>query len=305
MSALILKSGNALISGIESIDFATYKNRVLSDGGMIVNEQAVREAFAFAVSKGLGSSEVFSATSANWGVKIANGKPNKLYSLFDSQGDISVAVSTGAAIFYNTDRYNVPVIELKGSSGNSLVTMGKTAEVQNSGLCVIARTPTIASNDYGFQNFALAELSDLSPSSATADALARRIHTEFFTRRGGSLSPADWWTTYYGYGDEGAISMEGITNRPTNWVRTSSFLRAGKLGIFDNGVEVASDLSVNKGNYNTGLNFSLGRTRNTEGSGIDYTAPFYGDIAEAWCLVNTTEDKMKALSLRASQEYTI
>lgn len=36
---------------------------------------------------------------------------------------------------------------------------------------------------------------------------------------------------------------------------------------------------------------------------LDYSSSFYGYIAEAWCLVNTTNEKMRILSLRSSQLY--
>lgn len=305
MSALILKSGNALISGIESIDFATYKNRVLSDGGMIVNEQAVREAFAFAVSKGLGSSEVFSATSASWGVKIVNGKPSRFYSLFGGEGDIGVTISSSAAIFYNTDRYDVPVLELKGSSGNAIKSSGVANGVNNSGLCVVARTPTIAAADYGGIYFALAELADLSPATSSADATGKRVHAEIFRRTNISHTPELWKNDYLGYGDEGSTANgSDLVNPPSFWVRSSSFLQDGKLAEYDNGVEVTVDNVVRKSSYVDNLSFNLGRARNTGGTGISYGSPFYGDIAEAWCLINTTENKMKALSLYAHEKYS-
>lgn len=99
MATLVLKSTNALDANVESLDFTAYKQRVLADGGFIADETAVQEALSFAFTNKLSESEVYSATSARWGVKLDSaGKPKKLYSLFGSRGDINVTVSSGAAI---------------------------------------------------------------------------------------------------------------------------------------------------------------------------------------------------------------
>lgn len=304
MSVLILKSGNSLNAGIDSLEFSIYKNRVLADGGFIVNEQAVKDAFAFAAAQKMTSSEVFSATSANWGVKLLGDKPAKLYSLFAASGDINIVVGSATAIAYNTDRYSVPVIELKASSNNALTSEGVANGVLNSGICVIARAPLLENNAaYGGTNYlSAASLSNNTESTTANESLKKRTHSVGFSKSGSSSAEL-WYESAYRYDSSANVSTATTLIDVTKWVSTASFLNNGQIIIYDNGAPIASGLPILANPFPDNISFNLGRERNTASASLDFTKAFYGDIAEAWCLINTTEDKMQALSVRGTEKY--
>lgn len=68
-----------------------YEQRVMSDGGAITDPVATFDAIQFALNNRM-QNGVPVAISARWGVKESSGNIEKLYSLFDSNGDV---VSTG------------------------------------------------------------------------------------------------------------------------------------------------------------------------------------------------------------------
>lgn len=300
MSTLILKSGNLLNAGIDSLEFSAYKNRVLADGGFIVNEQAVKDAFAFATAQKMTSSEVFSATSANWGVKLLGDKPTKLYSLFSDKGDIIISIGSASAIAYNTSSYAVPVIELKGSSSNALISKGTADNVLNTVICVVARAPLLSSNeDYGLATrYTLASLSD---NTASSEPITKRILSVIFNKK--VPTATDWVQGVYRYSITAGITTDSVLTDMTKWVSTSVFLNDGQATIYNNGAGIVSGLAALENPTPDNLSFNLGRERNTTGTGISFTNSLYGDIAEAWCLINTTADKAAALSVRGTQEY--
>lgn len=114
---LVLKSQNAVtdISALPDIQY--YINRVLSDGGEIVNEAELLEAFAFIYTSGLTSDHVVSATNPSWGIKkTSDGIVEKLYNLFDPVGDILFATSGTIKPRYNTTK-KYPSVYFGGSTG--------------------------------------------------------------------------------------------------------------------------------------------------------------------------------------------
>lgn len=301
MSALILKSKNALSIGVDSLEYSTYENRVVSDGGVIINKQAVKDAFTFIAEKGMTSAEVFSATSANWGVKMAGDKPAKLYSLFSDKGDIIISIGSASAIAYNTSSYAVPVIELKGSSGNALTSKGTADNVLNTVICVVARVPLLSSNaDYGVSTvFTLASLSDNTATSS--DPITKRTLSVSFGKKG--TTAADWIQSVYRYSTATGINTDSVLTDMTKWVSTSVFLNDGKATIYNNGAGVVNGFAALENPTPNNLSFNLGRERNISGTDISFGRAFYGDIAESWCLINTTADKAAALSVRGTQKY--
>ena len=113
---LVLKSQNAVtdISALPDIQY--YINRVLSDGGEIVNEAELLEAFAFIYTSGLTSDHVVSATNPSWGIKkTSDGIVEKLYNLFDPVGDILFATSGTIKPRYNTTK-NFPSVYFGGGT---------------------------------------------------------------------------------------------------------------------------------------------------------------------------------------------
>ncbi|HIC8879226.1 TPA: hypothetical protein ACW7YJ_000959 [Acinetobacter baumannii] len=306
MATLVLKSSNALDASVEALELTLYKQRVVADGGFIANEAAVKAVFQYCFNNNLGEKEVFSATSANWGVKLEGGKPKKLYSLFGESGDIDITIGTPASINYNTTSFAVPVIELKASSTNALKTVGSANNVRSSGLCVIARAPILASGAaYGSTNtFTLGELSNLTNSASAGESLDKRMNTQFYIRTANTDIANAWRYLTYGYGTQGNIetTAEELADASV-WNRTSTFLQAGLMQLYKDGAVLKQDTSVNEKIWIDDLYFNIGRARSAAVANLDYSSPLYGYVAEAWCLVNTTAEKMRVLSLRASQIY--
>ncbi|EHU1236679.1 hypothetical protein AZH09_RS14985 [Acinetobacter baumannii] len=306
MSTLVLKSLNALDASVEALEFTLYKQRVIADGGFIANEAAVKAAFQYCFDNNLTESEVFSATSANWGVKLEAGKPKKLYTLFGEAGDIDVTIGVPASISYNTTTFNVPVIELKASSTNGLKTKGAANNVRTSGLCIISRAPILNTGAaYGTTGtFALGELSNLSESISAGETLDKRMNSQYYVRTANTELANTWRYLAYGYGTQGNIETTSAELADAAvWNRTTTFLQAGLMQLYKDGALLKQDNTVNEKTWINDLYFNIGRSRNAGITGLDYSSPLYGYVAEAWCLVNTTAEKMRALSSRASQIY--
>ena len=299
MSTLVLKSKNALDESVEPLDFTIYKQRVLADGGFIANEQAVKNAFQFCYQNNLTAAEVFSATSANWGVKLSGAKPKKLYTLFGEAGDIDVTVGTPNSINYDTTSFSFPTIELKGSSINGLKTKGVVSNVRSSGVFVIAKAPLLATGaTYGSASgFALADLSDLSNSESGGVSLDKRMNVLFYSRQNNTETAESWTYSAYGYGLQGQIlTTEGLKNALA-WNKAATYLQANLMELINNGAVYLNDTSVIEKQYINNLSFNIGRAKSSDVN-TNYASPLYGHVAEAWCLVNTTSNKMQALSTR-------
>lgn len=297
MSALVLKSKNSLNINIESLDFTLYKQRVMDDGGFIANEQAVRDVFQFCIDNNLTESEVFSATSPNWGIKLTGAKPKKLYSLFGEAGDIDVTVGTPASINYDTTSYDSPVIELKASSTNALKTVGVANNVNSSGVFVIARAPMLAAGaNYGTSlAFALGELVDVTAEAS----VNKRNNSIYFTRTVGTVLADGWSLLGYGYGTQGNVNSVGVLSDMSQWRNVATFLTNGKMELISDGNVISTDNTVIPSSYINNLYFTIGRSRNSSVPELVWNSPLYGSVAEAWCLINTTSDKMKVLSTRS------
>lgn len=301
MPALILKSKNALNSNIEPLDFVVYKSRVLADGGYIADEQAVKDTLAFIANNNITEAMAFSVTSPRWGLKLSNGKPNKLYSLFGSNGDIDIKITIASAInLTTTSGFNT--IALKGSSYNALLS-GSVSGVNNAGVCVIAKPPTLeAASAYGANALTLGDLSDLSNATSIADRKSKQIATLLYLRSDSTKMPVDWDYRCLAFGETGALNE--TTSSTTSWSSTSMFVNNTGMVIYNSGVQTGVDNVVTPPVYKDNIQFNIGRSPNTLSQTLAYINPLYADVAEAWCLVNTTSAIMQAISLRASQKYT-
>ena len=301
MPALILKSKNALNSDVQSLDFVAYKSRVLADGGYIADEQAVKDTLAFIANNNITEAMAFSVTSPRWGLKLANGKPSKLYSLFGGNGDIDIVVSIASAIgLTTTSGFNT--IALKGSSTNALLS-GSVRGVNNAGICVVAKPPTLAgASAYGITNgFTLGDLSNLSDATSIADRKSKQIATLLYLRSDGTKMPVDWDFRCLAFGETGALNE--TTSSTTSWSSEALFVDSAGMVIYNSGVQTGVDNVVTPPAYKDNIQFNIGRSPNTSSQTLAYINPLYADIAEAWCLVNTTSAIMQAISLRASQKY--
>lgn len=300
MAALLLKSTNALDASVGSLDFFIYKQRVINDGGFIADEQAVKNAFSFVLSSGINPSEVFSATSANWGVKIESGIPKKLYTLFGTAGDINVTASVPSAIVYNTTDFNTPVVELKANAANGLQTISGANNVGSSGIFIISKVPMLATGGaYGVTNTpTMGTLSNLTTSVSAGETLDKRMNALNY-KRTSSTALADVFT--YGaasYGSQGLVTSDGIISNASVWRGMATFTAKGVLELINNGSVIAVDNTVNEKTWINDMYFDIGRSRDAALTSLAYTAPLYGFVSEAWCLINTTSAHMKALSTR-------
>lgn len=306
MATLVFKSTNALDADVESLDLAQYRQRVIEDGGFIADEAALEAAFQFCVNNSINSGDVFSATSPRWGVKLAGGKPAKLYSLFNEAGDILVAVGSPSALFYDTTTFTVPVLDLRAASGNALMTVGTANDVRTSGICVIGKVPVLAAGgNYGSSNsFAMGELHDITPSASAAESLDKRMNTAFYVRSNTTELANVWRYSANGYGTQGTITTTAAElSDATGWNKTATYLQAGLMQMFKDGAVLKQDTTVLSSSWLNNLYFNIGRSRSAASAELVYTSAYYGYIVEAWCLTNTVAAKMQALSLRASQVY--
>lgn len=106
--SIVLKSNKAYVGQSLSADLDAYKARVLADGGIIQDPDSLLDAMLFMQEHRFTGANIFSATSASWGVKMVNGTIVKLYSLFDSGGDIkSYNVTIGATLIEDDDGYAI------------------------------------------------------------------------------------------------------------------------------------------------------------------------------------------------------
>lgn len=91
---LVLKS-DSKFTGSEIVKgYTDYLNRVEADGGSIFSKTAIIEALLFCSKYNINESNMFSATSINWGYKEVDGNIVKLYSLFNPDGDIQAVSGT-------------------------------------------------------------------------------------------------------------------------------------------------------------------------------------------------------------------
>ena len=299
MSALVLKSGNALNAGIESLDMTAYRYRVERDGGYVVDAAQVMAAYDFLKQNGIDKNQVFSATSARWGVKVVGGKPVKLYNLFDESGDIDVVVAYPAAIAFNETSYTHPVIEMRGRADNGLTSKGTVSGANSTGLCVIARVPNVT----GVAAGTLAEMSVLTTSANTTELVAKRHLVTNTVKNSGAVDTTGWSHSALGYGstyNSGATSAKNL-DRMTD---ATAFISATRGALYNDGVLTSGSAITANNPIKDNLSLTIGRAKNlTAPASIVWSTPIWADIVEVWSLVNITESNMQALSARAASVY--
>ena len=297
MATLVLKSTNALDPLIESLEFVLYKKRVIEDGGFIANEQAVKDTFYFIAASRITEWEVYSATSANWGVKTSNGNPVKLYSLFGSAGDIDVTTVSDAAINYDTTSFTKPVIELKSSSLNKLLSKN-FGNINSAGIFALTSVPVLTSGlaYSAISRFIIGEIANYDSASTGADSLARRYLTMQYSRSDTSKLPNDWFVNMRAHGNSGDIST--ASKDVSGWSGRAAFTSNFSASLYEDGILVGIDNTITPIKYDSDLKFSIGLGRDTFSAGNNMGMALYAYVAETWCMVNTTAEKMRILSTR-------
>lgn len=89
MGALVLKSESPYSQDVERL-YKQYELRVRADGGKINSPESVKDALNFVIDNSIDPYDVKVATSMKWGVKEVTGRPNVIYSLFGSDGDLLI-----------------------------------------------------------------------------------------------------------------------------------------------------------------------------------------------------------------------
>lgn len=212
--SLVLKSNSALTGESLLPFYDAYKARVAADGGIIKNESLLLDVFFFMREHGLDAAKVFSATSANWGIKEAAGNVTKLYNLFDASGDI--VLSTGTYPLQSSG--NKFSFYSAGSAANKLQAVG-----------------TVTS-----KNLSIFLAYEKSPStSALAAALA-----EFWgvddSKRGVNVVYAHNTGLY----SSNAYAATGVVTNIPYAKNIGASVTASGLKVYQNGVVVGSDLEV-------------------------------------------------------------
>lgn len=297
MATLVLKSTNALDPSVESLEFILYKKRVIDDGGFIANEQAVKDTFSFIAASGITEREVYSATSANWGVKTSGGNPVKLYSLFGSAGDIDVTTVSDAAINYDTTSFTKPVIELKSSNLNKLLSKN-FGNINSAGIFALASVPVLTSGlaYSAISRFIIGEVANYGSAPTEADSIARRYLTMQYSRSDTSKLPNDWSVNMRAHGNSGDIST--ASKDVSGWSGCAAFTSNFSASLYEDGILVGIDNTITPIQYDSDLKFSIGLGRDTFSPGNKMTMALYAYVAETWCMVNTTAEKMRILSTR-------
>lgn len=91
------------VSGAQQL-FDAYESRVLADGGVITDEAYTLETIQWAMDNGLHESSAV-AISAQFGVKASGVNIIKLYSLFNSLGDMTIGGTSGNYTIDNTNGF--------------------------------------------------------------------------------------------------------------------------------------------------------------------------------------------------------
>lgn len=97
-----------------------YRYRVEKDGGEVADIESLKSFLQFVQDNNIPTDKLFSATSANWGIKKNGSYLQKLYSPFSEQGDIVLTKGT----FTLATQENKQAIFCSGSATNQLASVG-------------------------------------------------------------------------------------------------------------------------------------------------------------------------------------
>lgn len=294
MSALILKSLNALSDTVETIDYLQYRDRVLADGGEIVESNEVKSAISFANKNGINSGNAIAVVSPRWGIKRQGDTITKLYSLMGVNNDIDVKAFTSSTLFIDrTAGYNA--ININSSLSNKLVSNRFTSN-GNLGLQVIHK-PNIrdtaaayGSGDvfgiayaYNVSDFkkVLLNYSYSRNTNETADLWRKRVYSENTA--------------------VGLIASAYIAATPSNKFTNNSLLVDNSgITVFKDGAQSAQ-VNYNKSSDLSG-EYVIDFTKRFSSTGVAL-AGSETVIAEIWAINNASASQMLELSKRAASKY--
>lgn len=296
MGSLILRSKSALlINGNNSIDFLTYKQRVYEDGGVIINEQSVIDAYEFARNSNLDASNVFSATNAAWGIKFSGDKLVRLYSLFGEVGDLIPASNVVTVKGLTTAN---PYVSLTGSNyTNFLTSVGVFNNSENIAVTLMNRVPIITGSYSNSLYLSLASVANFDKGSFTRDDYVDGLSIDLGFKRD-SISNDDI-STWSGYLSTPDSNLEEPNMAKPSWNNITSFLQAGSAKAYQNGVEKmgasSGYLGIKKPDNQS---LMLGARR------PDFNYPDKAmfasvvDFAGVWCVYNVKQPTVLALAAK-------
>lgn len=303
---LVLKSQNAVDNIIDLPDINFYINRVVDDGGIIYDMNALLDVFSFIYANGISESEVFSVVNPAWGIKYDknSGKVLKLYSIFNESGDMIVTNGTIPAKL-NSD-LTVPSVYFGGTMTTYMYSVGTVSDVDAFGAATAYLVPQLAS--YGSSTtFALGLLYSKIDHDANSQSGAASPYTAAawtLSRPNSTNTTLTSWTNFASaWGATGSVGSNAITGyesaKPLSIYADSAGLKA-----FNNGVLVTSDITVTQlqtQKNNLGFWFGSSITAN----GDQASSYFIGHFFENWVLVNTDSEKLTKISERINDKYYV
>lgn len=266
--SLVLKSNNTYKSDNVDAQVAAYKLRVTADGGTVFSESDLIGAYNFCEINGLNELNCFSATSANWGVKMLDDKVVKIYSLFDASGDLEVEKGD----FTISTKNGVRTVRHKGTSADALRTVGVLKRQTGIGFISASRTDFITNLRY---------LTSLSTINGTGDSLLRIYRT-----------PESIDTL----SSQGVIVKDTATNT-ANMEVVGAF--QGNLTLSSvKGSSVITTAAITTVTVTGDIALYFGRKDSVASTGI-----FLGDMGEVWCLYDTQVNKLLSIGSRLQTMY--
>lgn len=300
MGALVLKSKNSLNVDVAPLDFIIYKQRVINDGGVVVNETEAKAAIAYANANNLNASNVFSATSASWGVKKQGTKLVKLYSLFDEKGDMLPVANMAVEITEYNGRQSV---YLSGSAYHQVI---KTAGTFSGANSVAVATSTSVPAPAGrstysiYEDLVIASVSTVDKSSGQSVYDSNGIMSYGFTRTPVANNDITTWKTRCWL-----LKDVGSSSVATSAVSAAHLAYASNAGVnmYYNNSKVIELAKSNDIASKTSQEFMVGAAHPdfSGEAGAFGKYPFLGYVFEAWCLINVTEEQAQVLSVRISR----
>lgn len=292
MGALILKSGNALNANVESFDFTDYKNRVLADGGVIVDAASVQATINdINQSENLSPDNVFSLTHGGWGVKFSNGLPVRFYSLFNPLGDVILDVQASSLVSYEDSLYSFPVVRFGGMGGGTVLnngysTVGTFDALPDVAIAVVTKnTSPLGTTGYRFVTYPKD-----TPNLASTNKYLGRGDTGTGLK---TLTVGSGFTT-----------NQNVTTQADllAWDSTVLYRDSTKVDVIKNGVTSRS-ITANTPTDSTALTLDIGRSVIDNASAIKYSSTMKADFAEAWVLTGVTKAAAEELSAILAAKY--
>ena len=301
MGALVLKSKNSLNVDVAPLDFIIYKQRVINDGGVIVNETETKAAIAYANANNLNAGKVFSATSASWGVKKQGTKLVKLYSLFDEKGDMLPVASLAIEITEYNGRQSV---YLTASAYSQIIkTAGTFSNVNSVAVATSTAVPAGRSAYSVTGELIIASVSTIDKSGGESVYNLNRLINYGFSRTPVANNDVATWKSIVWMPT--VYDTFKISSGYTNAVSAAHTAYASSTGVdlYYNNSKVVELTKYTDITDRTSQEFMVGaaHTDFSGEAGAFGKLPFLGYVFESWCLINVTENQAQALSVHISR----